>query len=77
MQEQFLETVKTALDIDGRELFMSDTFRDYSEWDSLGRLSLIAELDAAFDLQIEDSVFEKALTLEDLFNEVKQRVEAQ
>lgn len=77
MQEQFLETVKTALDIDGRELFMSDTFRDYSEWDSLGRLSLIAELDAAFDIQIEDSVFEKTLTLEDLFNEVKQRVEAQ
>lgn len=77
MQEQFLETVKIALDIDGRELFISDTFRDYSEWDSLGRLSLIAELDAAFDIQIEDSVFEKTLTLEDLFNEVKQRVEAQ
>ena len=74
MKEKFLETVKTALDIDGRDLSLSDIFRDYSEWDSLGRLSLIAELDAEFDVQIEDEAFEKVVTLADLLTEIEQRV---
>ena len=75
MKEKFFDTVKTALDIDGRDIAMPDVFRDYSEWDSLGRLSLIAELDTAFDIQIENEVFESLLTLEDLYKEILKRVE--
>ena len=39
MKEIFLATFKEALQIE-RDVALEDIFRDYEEWDSLGRLSL-------------------------------------
>jgi acyl carrier protein len=71
MKEKFLATFKEALQIDEREIELEDIFRNYAEWDSLGRLSLIAALDEEFDLQIEDKEFEKLITVGDLLNQVE------
>jgi acyl carrier protein len=71
MKEKFLDSFKEALQIEDREIALEDVFRNYEEWDSLGRLSLIAALDEEFDLQIEDKEFEKLLTVGDLLNEVE------
>ena len=71
MKERFLASFKEALQIEDREIALEDVFRNYEEWDSLGRLSLIAALDEEFNLQIEDKEFEKLLTVGDLLNEVK------
>lgn len=71
MKERFLASFKEALQIEDREIRLEDVFRDYEEWDSLGRLSLIAALDDEFDLQIEDKEFEKLVTVEDILTTVE------
>jgi acyl carrier protein len=73
MKEKFLATFKEALQIEGREIETGDIFRNYSEWDSLGRLSLIAALDEEFDVQIEDKEFEKLITVGELLSQVELR----
>lgn len=70
MQQQFINAFKEALEIEG-EVALTDTFRDYDEWDSLARLSLIAMLDDEFDVQIEDSEFEQLETVGDLIEAVQ------
>lgn len=74
MKEKFLAAFTEALQIDGREIALNDIFRNYPEWDSLGRLSLIAALDEEFNLQIEDKEFEKLVTVSDILQEVEKKV---
>jgi acyl carrier protein len=71
MKERFLASFKEALQIEDREISLDDVFRDYTEWDSLGRLSLIAALDEEFNLQIEDKEFEKLITVGDLLTTIE------
>lgn len=71
MKEKLIAAFKEALQIEGRELETSDIFRDYPEWDSLSRLSLIAALDEQFDLQIEDKEFEQLKTVGDVLTAVE------
>jgi acyl carrier protein len=73
MQEKFISSFKEALQIDDRAILTTDVFRDYAEWDSLGRLSLIAVLDEEFNVQIEEKEFEKLITVGDLFTAVEKR----
>jgi len=73
MKENFLVSFKEALQIEDREVLTTDVFRDYDEWDSLSRLSLIAALDEEYDLQIEDKEFEKLLTVGDLMAVVEKK----
>lgn len=75
MEKKFIELLKEALEIEDRELNLSDKFRDYPEWDSLGYLELIAMMDEEFEVAIEDEDFGKLITLQDLINEVKNRME--
>ena len=73
MSEKFISTFKEALQIEDREISLEDKFRDYEEWDSLSRLSLIAALDEQFNLQIEDKDFEQLITVGDLLGEVEKK----
>jgi acyl carrier protein len=65
-----------VLEIEDRTIEMTDAFRDYDEWDSLARLSLIAEIDDVYNIVIEDEVFKNLLTLSDLYNEINKRTQA-
>ena len=73
MKDKFLASFKEALQIDNREVLATDVFRDYEEWDSLSRLSLIAALDEDFDLQIEEKEFESLITVNDLLKAVEKK----
>lgn len=73
MATKFLEMITEALEIEGRTITMKDAFRDYEEWDSLARLSLIAEIDDVYNIVIEDEVFKNLLTLNDLYVEIEKR----
>lgn len=74
MRKIFIPAFKEALEMDEDvQLKLTDNFRDYDEWDSLSRLSLIAMLDEEFSVEIENDDFEKILTLEDLIKEVEKR----
>jgi acyl carrier protein len=70
MKEKFINSLKETLEIQNREIYMSDKFRDYKEWDSLAQLSLIAMLDDEYSVAIENEEFMKLITVEDLMNEV-------
>lgn len=74
--EKFLELIKEVLEIEDRELSMEDNFKDYDEWDSLARLSLIASIDDEYNVQIEEEKFRTLNTFSDLYTEIQSRVEA-
>ena len=76
METKFLEMISDVFEIEDRTIAMDDTFRDFNEWDSLARLSLIAEIDDVYNIVIEDEVFKNLLTLEDLHTEIQKRVNA-
>lgn len=65
--DQFLRLFMEALDIEGREIKLSDQFRMLNEWDSLSRLSLIALIDETYGVQISDSDFNRLITVEDVY----------
>ena len=72
MKNKFLKAFKEALEID-RQIELSENFKDYEEWDSLSRLSLIVMLDEEFGVQIENQDFEKINTVQDLLEVVESR----
>ena len=76
METKFLEMISDVFEIEDRELAMNDTFRDFDEWDSLARFSLIAEIDDVYNVVIEDEIFKTLLTLEDLHTEIQNRINA-
>jgi acyl carrier protein len=71
MQEKLIEALKTALEIEDREIVLSDKFKEFEEWDSLSRLSLISELDENFEVQLEGKEFETIETVADLLKAVE------
>lgn len=74
MEERFIENLIEALEIEEHEVSLSDEFRNYEEWDSLNRLSLIAMLDDEYNLQIETEEFESLKTVEDLMNRINEDI---
>lgn len=73
MEQVYLQHIKDALEIDDRELSLSDRFRDYPEWDSLTLLSMISVIDDEYGIVIDGSTFKTLHTLEDVLNEIKRR----
>ena len=74
MEEKLINTLREAMDMDGAEIKLADSFRDYENWDSLAHLSLVAALDEEFGVEIEDDDFQKLVTVQDLYNAVQERV---
>ena len=67
MEKEFIAKLKEILEIEDRELNLTDEFRTYDEWDSLAYLSVIALFDEEYDIQIEEAEFKKLRTVGDLF----------
>lgn len=66
--EQFDET-------DASEIHASTVFHDLEEYSSLIALSIIAMVDEEFDVALKGDDMRSAVTVEDLFNIVKSKVE--
>lgn len=73
MDEKVISVLKEAMDNGELDVQLSDSFRDYEEWDSLAYLSMIAALDEEFGVEIEDDDFGLLVTVEDLINTVRER----
>ena len=73
MEKEFLEKFKEVLEIEDRDLSLSDKFREYEEWDSLAFLSVIAMIDEEYDVLIEGKDFKELQTLGDIWNAIKER----
>ena len=69
MENKFLGAFKEAFDLEDDFLVdMKDEFRDYDNWDSLTKLSLIAAIDESFEITIENKQFEKLISIQDLYD---------
>jgi acyl carrier protein len=75
MEQEFCKNLEETLEIESKTVEPSDIFRDYDEWDSLGQLSLIAMLDEEYEVEIESEDFKTLITVQDLINEVKKRID--
>jgi acyl carrier protein len=76
MKEKFLNAFKEALEIEEDQVEMSDVMSDFDTWDSMSRLSLIALLDEHFEIEISDDEFENMTTVQDLYDKVQTKVQA-
>lgn len=70
MENKFLELVKEVLEIEDREVQLTDKFKDYDEWDSLANLSMVAMLDDEFGVVIDNQKFKNMTTLQEVHDEV-------
>lgn len=71
MEQEFIEKLKEVLEIEDRDLQLTDEFREYEEWDSIAYLSIIAFYDEEFDIQMEEVEFKKLRTIADLIEAAK------
>lgn len=76
MKKKFLNAFKEALEIEEDKVEMSDVMSDFDTWDSMSRLSLIALLDEHFEIEISDDEFENMTTVQDLYDKVQIKVQA-
>lgn len=71
MEQKFLDLIKDVMEIENRDISLSDNFRDYDEWDSLANLSLVAMLDDEYNVVINAQKFKKMNTLQEIFDAVQ------
>ena len=72
--EKFINKFKEALEIDDKEISVSDKFRDFEEWDSLAFLSIIAMIDEEYDVIIKGDEFKTLETIEDIINSIASKI---
>jgi acyl carrier protein len=75
MEQQFIEQLKDILEIEDRDLALTDEFREFDEWDSLANLSVVAMIDEEYNVVIPTADFNKIKTIGELLEEIKQRMD--
>jgi acyl carrier protein len=74
--QDFINHFKDVFDeTDVNTLSANTIFRNLEEWSSLIALSIIAMVDEEYDVQLKGDDMRSAITVEDLFNIVKSKVE--
>lgn len=61
-------------DTDASEITATTVFHDLDEWSSLIGLSIIAMVDEEFDVALKGDDVKNAVTVEDLYNNVKSKI---
>lgn len=61
-------------DTDANEIQAGTKYRDLDEWSSLIGLSVIAMVDEEFDVALKGDDVKNAVTVEDLYNNVKAKL---
>jgi acyl carrier protein len=74
MEKELFEQLEDILELETGTITLSDTFRDFDNWDSMANLSVIAMLDDSFGVNINSQDFKNLITVGDLVNEIKKRV---
>ncbi len=74
-QEEFLKNFANQFDdTDTSEITFQTEFKTLDEWSSLLSLSLIAMCDEEYGVKIKGDDIRAAVTVEDLYNTVKERI---
>lgn len=73
--EEFVELFAEQFDdTDASEIQANTVFHDLDEWSSLIGLSVIAMVDEEFDVALKGDDVKNAVTVEDLYNNVKSKI---
>ena len=73
---EFVTRFAEEFDETPAEQFKADTvFKSLEEWGSLTALSIIAMVDEEYDVQLKGDDMRAAVTVEDLFNIVKSKMD--
>ncbi|MEY4861364.1 MAG: hypothetical protein RL059_1063 [Bacteroidota bacterium] len=71
MEEKILDLLKDILEIEDRDIHLSDVFRDYEEWDSIANLTLIACIDEEFEVIISSNELKELHTIQDILQKIQ------
>jgi acyl carrier protein len=74
MEQKFINLFAENLDLNPKEIQLTDCFKDYDNWDSLSHLSLIVMMDENFGVQIEAKDLKEIITVNDLIQAIKNRL---
>jgi acyl carrier protein len=67
----FLHHFKEVLEIQDKEVTLSEPFRELDSWDSLALLSVIAMIDDEYDVIIKGNQFKELKTLEEVIQYIE------
>ena len=70
--KKFVELFAEALERE-EEIKMEDEFRNYNEWNSIAYISVIAMMDEAYDVQIEEADFKNLHTVQAIYDVCTQK----
>ena len=74
--KEFIENFANQFDDTVASVFTSETvFHDLEEYSSLIALSIIAMVDEEYDVTLKGDDMRAAVTIEDLYNTVKSKIE--
>lgn len=69
---EFISNFAEQFDETDADTIKADTaFKELEEWSSMTALSVIAMIDAEYDVQVKGTDIRDSYTVEDLFNKVK------
>ena len=68
--EDFIKKIEDVFEMQSGSIKPIDNFREYSEWDSLALLSLMAMLEDEYNTTISREDFQKIITIEHMYNYV-------
>mgnify|MGYP006097809663 CR=1 FL=1 len=49
MQDEILQLLADSLEVDVSDIYLTSTSNDFAEWDSLGHLTILQQLDIKYD----------------------------
>jgi len=74
MKEKLIQAIKEALELDEEDVSLQNSLRDFDNWDSMSKLSLIALLDEHFEVQISNLEFDQIDTIQDLLGLIHEKL---
>jgi len=66
--EDFIKKLEDVFEMQSGSIKPIDNFREYSEWNSLALLSLMAMLEEEYNITISRENFQKIITIEQMYN---------
>lgn len=72
--EKVIEIVATTCDVDKSEVTENSTVGDFPAWDSVGHLSILTNVEEAFDISFEPEEMMEMEDVKDIVEAVNQKI---
>ena len=73
--EKIIEIVATTCDVDKSEVTENSTVGDFPAWDSVGHLSILSNVEEAFDISFEPEEMMEMEDVKDIVNAVNAKMQ--